>query len=46
MGGAVIFLIAMLVGDMFNGLAAVGLLAVGLIGRALFTRGAAAGEQA
>jgi APA family basic amino acid/polyamine antiporter len=38
MAGAVIFLVAMLVGDMFNGIAAVGLLAVGLIGRALFTR--------
>jgi basic amino acid/polyamine antiporter, APA family len=46
MAGAVLYLVAMLVGDMFNGLAAVGLLAVGLIGRALFTRGAAAGEQA
>jgi APA family basic amino acid/polyamine antiporter len=45
MVGAALFLVAMLVGDMFNGLAAVGLLAVGLIGRALFTRGAAAGEQ-
>jgi basic amino acid/polyamine antiporter, APA family len=45
-GAAVIFLIAMLVGDMFNGLAAVGLLAVGLIGRALFTRGAAASGEA
>jgi basic amino acid/polyamine antiporter, APA family len=38
MAGAVLFLAAMIVGDMFNGLAAVGLLAVGLIGRALFTR--------
>jgi basic amino acid/polyamine antiporter, APA family len=45
MAGAVLFLAAMIVGDMFNGLAAVGLLAVGLIGRALFMRGAAAGEQ-
>jgi basic amino acid/polyamine antiporter, APA family len=45
MVGAVLFLVAMLVGDMFNGLAAVGFLAVGLIGRALFRRGAAAGEQ-
>jgi basic amino acid/polyamine antiporter, APA family len=45
MVGAVLFLVAMLVGDMFNGLAAVGLLAVGLIGRALFRRGASAGEQ-
>ena len=38
--GGVIFLVAMLVADMFNGLAALGLLAVGLIGRAVFTRGA------
>jgi basic amino acid/polyamine antiporter, APA family len=45
MVGAVLFLVAMLVGDIFNGLAAVGLLAVGLIARALFTRGATAGEQ-
>jgi hypothetical protein len=45
MVGAVLFLVAMLVGDMFNGFAAVGLLAVGLIGRTLFTRGAAVGEQ-
>jgi APA family basic amino acid/polyamine antiporter len=36
--GGVIFLIAMLVGDSFNGLAALGLLAVGLIGRAALTR--------
>jgi APA family basic amino acid/polyamine antiporter len=36
--GAVIFLIAMLIGDLVNGLAAVGLLAAGLIGRALFVR--------
>jgi APA family basic amino acid/polyamine antiporter len=36
--GAVIFLIAMLIGDLINGLAAVGLLAVGLVGRALFVR--------
>jgi len=36
--GSVIFLLGMLVGDMFNGLAALGLLAIGLIGRALFTR--------
>jgi APA family basic amino acid/polyamine antiporter len=42
MAGAVIFLVAMLMGDMFNGLAALGLLAVGLIGRALFMRGATA----
>jgi APA family basic amino acid/polyamine antiporter len=34
-GGAT-FVIAMLIGDPFNGLAAIGLLAVGLIGRALF----------
>jgi APA family basic amino acid/polyamine antiporter len=38
--GGMIFLVAMLVADMFNGLAALGLLAVGLIGRAVFTRGA------
>jgi hypothetical protein len=38
--GGVIFLVAMLVGDMLNGLAALGLLGVGLIGRAVFTRGA------
>jgi len=36
--GSVIFLLGMLVGDMFNGLAALGLLAIGVIGRALFTR--------
>jgi APA family basic amino acid/polyamine antiporter len=35
--GALIFLIATLVGDTFNGLAAIGLCAVGLIGRAMFT---------
>ena len=35
--GSVIFLLGMLAGDMFNGLAALGLLAIGLIGRALFT---------
>src|SRR5262249_52995050 len=46
MVGAVLYLVAMLVGNMFNGLAAVGLLAVGLIARVLFTRGATAGEQA
>jgi basic amino acid/polyamine antiporter, APA family len=34
-GGSVIFLLGMLTGDMFNGLAALGLLAIGLIGRAL-----------
>jgi APA family basic amino acid/polyamine antiporter len=38
--GGVIFLVAMLAGDMLNGLAALGLLAVGLIGRAVLTRGA------
>ena len=38
--GGMIFLVAMLVADMFNGLAALGLLAVGLIGRAVFTHGA------
>jgi len=36
--GSVIFLFGMLAGDMFNGLAALGLLAIGLIGRAVFTR--------
>jgi basic amino acid/polyamine antiporter, APA family len=36
--GALIFLIAMLIGDFFNGLAALGLLAVGLIGRVVLTR--------
>lgn len=36
--GAVTFLIAMLIGDLFNGLAALGLLVVGLIGRALLAR--------
>jgi APA family basic amino acid/polyamine antiporter len=35
-GGSVIFLLGMLAGDSFNGLAALGLLAIGLIGRALF----------
>jgi basic amino acid/polyamine antiporter, APA family len=35
--GSVIFLLGMLVGDALNGLAALGLLAIGLIGRALFT---------
>jgi APA family basic amino acid/polyamine antiporter len=39
MAGGVIFLAAMLVRDMFNGLAALGLVAVGLIGRSVFTRG-------
>jgi APA family basic amino acid/polyamine antiporter len=38
--GGVIFLIAMLFGDSFNGLAALGLLAVGLLGRAVLMRGA------
>ena len=36
--GGITFLVAMLFGDSFNGLAALGLLAVGLIGRAAFTR--------
>jgi len=36
--GAVIFLVALLMGDTFNGLAALGLLTVGLIGRAALTR--------
>src|SRR4029434_2063935 len=34
-GGSMIFLLGMLAGDMFNGLAALGLLAIRLIGRAL-----------
>jgi APA family basic amino acid/polyamine antiporter len=37
--GGLIFLIGMLVGDPFNGLAALGLVAAGLIGRAVFARG-------
>src|SRR6266545_4291223 len=37
MVGGVIFLVAMLFGDLFNGLTALGLLAVGLIGRAVVT---------
>jgi APA family basic amino acid/polyamine antiporter len=36
--GGVIFLVAILFGDSFNGLAALGLLAVGLVGRAALTR--------
>jgi len=36
--GGVVFLVAMLAGDSFNGLAALGLLAVGLIARAVFIR--------
>ena len=36
--GGVMFLVAMLFGDPFNGLAALGLLALGLIGRAALTR--------
>jgi hypothetical protein len=39
MVGGMIFLVAMLVGDPFNGLAALALLGVGLIGRAAFARG-------
>jgi len=38
LAGSVIFLLGMLAGEMFNGLAALGLLAIGLIGRAMFTR--------
>ena len=38
MVGGVIFVIGMLIGDSFNGLAALGLLAVGLIGRLVFSR--------
>ena len=33
--GSVVFLLGMLAGDVFNGLAALGLLAIGLIGRVL-----------
>jgi len=40
--GGMIFLVAMLIGDSFNGLAALGLLAVGLIGRTVFRRQAIA----
>ena len=40
--GGVIFLVAMLIGDSFNGLAALGLLAVGLIGRTVFRQQATA----
>jgi len=36
--GSLIFLVGMLVGDVLNGLAALGLLATGLFGRALLTR--------
>ena len=36
--GSVTFLLGMLVGDVFSGLAALGLLAIGLIGRVLFNR--------
>jgi basic amino acid/polyamine antiporter, APA family len=36
--GGITFLVAMLFGDSFNGVAALGLLAVGLIGRAALTR--------
>jgi basic amino acid/polyamine antiporter, APA family len=37
-GGSVMFLLGMLAGDVLNGLAALGLLAIGLIGRALFSQ--------
>ncbi len=40
--GGMIFLVTMLIGDSFNGLAALGLLAAGLIGRALFKQEATA----
>jgi basic amino acid/polyamine antiporter, APA family len=40
--GGVIFLVAMLVGDSLNGVAALGLLGVGLIGRRMFMRHATA----
>jgi APA family basic amino acid/polyamine antiporter len=36
--GSMSFLIATLAGDLFNGLAALGLLAIGLVGRVLFAR--------
>jgi APA family basic amino acid/polyamine antiporter len=36
-GGAVVFLVGILVGDTFNGLAALGLCAVGLVGRKVLT---------
>ena len=36
--GGIVFLVAMLFGDSFNGLAALALLAVGLVGRAALTR--------
>lgn len=42
MVGGVIFVIGMLIGDAFNGLAAIGLLAIGLIGRSIFKRRATA----
>lgn len=42
MVGGVIFVVGMLIGDAFNGLAALGLLAVGLIGRLVFRRRATA----
>jgi len=38
--GGLIFLVAMSIGDPFNGIAALGLFAIGLIGRATLTRGA------
>jgi APA family basic amino acid/polyamine antiporter len=40
--GGMIFLVVMMIGDSFNGLAALGLLAVGLIGRTIFRRQATA----
>jgi len=39
--GSLMFLLGMLAGDVLNGLAAVGLLAIGLIGRTHFARRAA-----
>jgi APA family basic amino acid/polyamine antiporter len=42
MVGGVIFVVGMLIGDAFNGLAAMGLLAVGFIGRLVFRRRATA----
>ena len=36
--GSLVFLVGMLVGDLLNGLASIGLLAIGLFGRAMLTR--------
>jgi basic amino acid/polyamine antiporter, APA family len=45
MPGSVMFLFGMLAGDPFNGLAAVALLASGLLGRAVLTRKGAPGDD-